>query len=310
MGWYNNNCHCMDEGKLRHDKVWGPEAYKKDMQLAIDAGFDGIKIDNCGDEDGTGFAGRVKYLKDSGHKLMVENANQGDLRHQGPGGPHGPPRGDPTDQSWCPMNMFRTGHDIGPKFKSVIVKLNRTRPYQDLKAPISRPGCWAYPDMLEVGNIGGSLAFVESRSHFGAWCVVSAPLILGLDITNKKLVESVWDIISNREAIAINQAWAGHPGRLVHETNSYQVWAKKLPKGEQAVLIINTGSSRIDVSVSLAGVGLETACTVRDVWAHRDLGRVSGTWKVTGLTQHDSAFVRFSPVSPEPLLPTTAEVVV
>ena len=47
------------------------------------------------------------------------------------------------------------------------------------------------------------------------WCVVSAPLILGLDITQYALVEAVADIITNQDAIAVNQAWHGHPGALV-----------------------------------------------------------------------------------------------
>ena len=34
----------------------------------------------------------------------------------------------------------------------------------------------AYPDMLEVGRMPN---VVEDRTHFGAWCIVSAPLILG-----------------------------------------------------------------------------------------------------------------------------------
>ena len=32
-----------------------------------------------------------------------------------------------------------------------------------------RPGCWAYPDMLEVGNFVGPNSYNESRTHFGAW---------------------------------------------------------------------------------------------------------------------------------------------
>ena len=32
--------------------------------------------------------------------------------------------------------------------------------------------------MMEVGRVNGSLAW--NRAHFGAWCVVSAPLVLGL----------------------------------------------------------------------------------------------------------------------------------
>ena len=37
----------------------------------------------------------------------------------------------------------------------------------------------------------------------------------GLLITNKTAVDAIWPILSNTQAIAVNQAWAGHPGRLV-----------------------------------------------------------------------------------------------
>lgn len=50
---------------------------------------------------------------------------------------------------------------------------------------------------------------IESRSHFGAWCIVSSPLILGYDVTNDSVTKAVWPIISNREAIAVNQQWEG-----------------------------------------------------------------------------------------------------
>ena len=35
--------------------------------------------------------------------------------------------------------------------------------------------------MLEVGRVQGSLEW--NRAHFGAWCIISAPLILGIDLT-------------------------------------------------------------------------------------------------------------------------------
>lgn len=57
--------------------------------------------------------------------------------------------------------------------------------------------------------------FQEDRSHFGAWVITSSPLILGYDLNDEATTDKVWEIISNKEAIAINQAWAGHPGRQV-----------------------------------------------------------------------------------------------
>ena len=43
---------------------------------------------------------------------------------------------------------------------------------------------------------------------------------MGLDLTDEERVSTVWDIITNKEAIAVNQDWAGSPGRLVKVINS------------------------------------------------------------------------------------------
>ena len=50
--------------------------------------------------------------------------------------------------------------------------------------------------MMEVGRIDGG-NFAWSRAHFGAWCVVSAPLILGLDLTDNATLASIMPYISN-----------------------------------------------------------------------------------------------------------------
>ena len=52
----------------------------------------------------------------------------------------------------------------------------------------------------------------EQRTHFGLWCTLSAPLTLSMDFQNKTATDSVWHIITNTHAIAVNQAWADHPG--------------------------------------------------------------------------------------------------
>ena len=60
-------------------------------------------------------------------------------------------------------------------------------------------------------------------SRAGAWCIVSSPLILGLDLTDTPRVTAVWDIITNTEAISVNQEWEGQPGQLVVSAPNYQV---------------------------------------------------------------------------------------
>ena len=50
MGWYDNNCICMDEYTLQSNATWAEMCYAGDMAQVVAAGFDGIKIDNCGDD--------------------------------------------------------------------------------------------------------------------------------------------------------------------------------------------------------------------------------------------------------------------
>ena len=159
-------------------------------------------------------------------------------------------------------------------------------------------------DMLEIGNFRGPLNLTESRSHFGGWCVVSSPLILGLDITDTALVDEVWPIISNKEAIAVNQAWAGHPGRLVRQggpndpapagPKAFEIWSKLMPAGGQAVFVVNRSSKPVDITVSLTEVGLPDSARARDIWEQKDIGTITSSWSILQLGPHDSKFVRFS----------------
>jgi hypothetical protein len=63
---------------------------------------------------------------------------------------------------------------------------------------MSQPGCWAYPDMLEVGVTGqngkseGGLTSYEQRSHFGLWCVISSPLTLSFDLGDPATMDKAW----------------------------------------------------------------------------------------------------------------------
>ena len=59
--------------------------------------------------------------------------------------------------------------------------------------------------MLEVGNFMGPNNLTESKTHFGGWCIVSAPLILGMDVTDSANLDAVWPIISNKESINLFQ---------------------------------------------------------------------------------------------------------
>ena len=105
---------------------------------------------------------------------------------------------------------------------------------------------WQYPDMLEVGcahGPGGSgdpgLTPAETRSHFGAWCIVSSPLTLSHDVNNATIMDAVWEVIANTEAIAINQAWAGHSGSPFANASSMRrhVWSEPASRRDPTTFV-------------------------------------------------------------------------
>jgi len=169
--------------------------------------FDAVKLDGCGRQRNLTFYAQL--MQATGKNYSIENCHWGDCTH-------GDDSSCPTLE-WCPFNWYRSSGDINSGHMSWFDNLQTTIRFQSWDAPVSRPGCWAYPDMLEVGRVQGSLEW--NRAHFGAWCIVSAPLILGVELTTANL-EPIIPIISNTEALAVNQAWAGHPGSLV--------WSKTL----------------------------------------------------------------------------------
>jgi hypothetical protein len=138
-------------------------------------------------------------------------------------GPNVPLR-DANGDLWAPFHMYRSSTDIRPVHASIVLNLLSVPPLAALN--LSLPGVWAYPDMLEVGVTNGQsgpvLSLTQAQSHFSAWCIVSAPLILGFNVTDTVNIDRVWPIISNKEALAINSDYAGFSG-TVFATNETQI---------------------------------------------------------------------------------------
>jgi len=219
MGFYYNGCACGERVELVKN-------YVGDVLVHEQLGFDAVKLDSCGAQKNlTRY--HALYNSTAKRPVLIENCHQG---HEFPDG------GNPRADGWCPYHLFRTSGDIVNLWDRVLSNLQSTRSFREPgKGPangtLSRPGCWAYPDMLEVGRMPGEVGFdgeilatslAESRSHFGAWAISSSPLVLGLsldagDAKAMAALDEVWDVITNREVIAVSQTWAGLPGALVRE---------------------------------------------------------------------------------------------
>merc|ERR1719424_2480939 len=102
---------------------------------------------------------------------MLENCHWGRVAPAIPD-----PSKDPAEG--CPWNFYRTSGDVRASYASIIGNLATTVPLAGKN--LSYPGCWAYPDMLQVGckhGPGGKndpgLSPAETRTHFYAWSILS-----------------------------------------------------------------------------------------------------------------------------------------
>ena len=154
------------------------------------------------------------------------------------------------------------------------------------------PGGWNDPDMLEVGN--GGLTTSENRAHFSFWALLAAPLMAGNDL--RTMPAETRDILTNREVIAIDQDPLGAQGRRVRDDGDTEVWAKTLADGGQAVILFNRGKVEATIAVSWVELGMASAAepAVRDIWAHKDLERIKGTWTAR-VPSHDVVMLRLTP---------------
>jgi alpha-galactosidase len=136
------------------------------------------------------------------------------------------------------------------------------------------PGHWNDPDMLEVGN--GGMTTTEYRSHFSLWAIMAAPLMAGNDI--RSMTPEIRDILTNKEVIAVDQDPLGRQGRRVGKDGDLEVWSKQLQDGGRAVLLLNRGSSEQTVTATWEQIGYpgHLSAVVRDLWAHKDLGKFTG----------------------------------
>jgi hypothetical protein len=143
----------------------------------------------------------------------------------------------------------------------------------------SRPGSWADPDMLEVGN--GRLTETENKAHFGLWALMAAPLVAGNDV--RSVSQTTLAILTHPEVIAIDQDSAGVQGRRIRKEGDFEVWAKPLGTSYEtyAIGLFNRSGAASSMSIRWSELGLDPASvTVRDVWAKKDLGGFKDLYSV------------------------------
>lgn len=254
-----------DEGKYGENVgLYGYE--EQDLKLFLEEwGFDFIKVDWCGgirlglDEE-TQYTKIGKMIDDIRHRTgrrIVYNV----CRWQFPG-------------AWVVKiaDSWRTGADIRPDFESILYQIDSIKPL----ARYCGPGHVNDLDMMQIGN---GMSMEEEKTHFTMWCMMSAPLILGCDLT--RMSEGSLNIVKNREMIAVDQDAACLQAYPVKEfyaedgTLAGEIWIKDLGQktsDKKAVVFLNRSRKPLFMELNWPEAGLAGKILgIRDLWAHRDI---------------------------------------
>ncbi|MFF3767425.1 NPCBM/NEW2 domain-containing protein [Streptomyces sp. NPDC001922] len=228
----------------------GLDHERQDAKLFASWGVDYLKYDNCNNE-GRDARTRYRAMRDAiertGRPIVLSVCEWGENK----------PWGWAADVG----HLWRTTGDITDSWSSMlsIVKQNQAL------AEYAGPGRWNDPDMLEVGN--GGMTATEYRSHFTLWSVMAAPLLIGTDL--RKASAETFDILTNRDVIAVDQDPLGRQGAVVSSEGGRTVFSKPLANGDRAVVLFNETDGPTDITTRASAVGLPAASsyTLHDLWS-------------------------------------------
>jgi alpha-galactosidase len=160
----------------------------------------------------------------------------------------------------------------------------------------SGPRGWNDTDMLVVGMVGWSqgsrpsnLTPNEQITHISLWALQAAPLLIGADLA--KIDEWTTNVLGNREVLGVNQDELGRAASRKWNDGWTEVWARPLSDGTMAVGLFNRGPESAVVTASFTDLGLSGSVPVRDLWTHKDMGRVSGKFSAV-VPRHGAVLVK------------------
>jgi alpha-galactosidase len=227
-------------------------------------GVDYLKYDWCGVQSGetsvtdsdviSRYVAMRNALKATGRPIVFALCEKGQGAKKA---------GGPWTWSDTVGNMWRITGDIAATWARFYAQV-------DVDAPIAKyagPGGWNDPDMLEVGNDYLANAPNENQVHFSLWCMLSAPLLMGNNVSSMK--SWVHDILVNQEAIAIDQDSLGKQATRLKTTNGIELWGRDLANGDKAVLVVNrSGTPKATFTVNWTDLGLSATkkLNVRNIW--------------------------------------------
>ena len=176
--------------------------------------------------------------------------------------------------------LWRTTGDIVDTWESLSgIGFN-----QGICAPYTQPGNWNDPDMLIVGYVGWGpqlhptrLTANEQYMHISLWSLLSAPLLLGCDLS--KLDEFTLNLLTNNEVIDIDQDIAANPAVYAVRNDKFCIIYKKLFDGSMSVGLFNLTRQAQTISANWKDLNISGEKTIRDVWRQKEIGKYSAKYQ-------------------------------
>ena len=244
----------------------------EDMELYFDElDFDFIKVDYCGADAGNNAEGldldeeqRYKEIAAAINGVDKKDLNWNICRWAFPG-------------TWvCDMvDSWRTTEDIYLGWESIKSIINQSL----YLSAYTTYGHYNDMDMLEVGR---GLTEEEDKTHFGMWCIMSSPLLIGCDLHDIK--GNALELMQNEELIALNQNELGLQAYVVEKENDCYILVKDVEElygKKRAVAVYNPTDGQKTVSVNFDMLDLAGEVKARDLFERADAGTFTGEMSVT-----------------------------
>ena len=218
-------------------------------------GFDFIKIDYCGAGQQLELDEKERYttIVNAIREVCDRNISLNICRWAYPG-------------TWVKdlARSWRISGDIAPTWGHIkhIVSKNL------YLSAFAGNGHYNDMDMLEVGR---GLKPEEDETHFGLWCIMSSPLMIGCDLTT--IPETTLKLLTNPELIALNQDPLGLQAYVAQYENGGYTLVKDIEQKRgkmRAVALYNPTDTICTFRVPLSTLELSGKTKVRDLVLRKD----------------------------------------
>ena len=223
-------------------------------------GFDFIKIDYCGAGQQLALDEQTRYTEivEAIREVCNRNISINICRWAYPG-------------TWAKTlaRSWRISADIAPNWQSVksIIRKNL------YLSAYAGEGHYNDMDMLEIGR---GLTQDEEETHFGMWCIMSSPLLIGCDMTS--IPAASLALLKNEELIALNQDKLGLQAYVVQHHRGGYVLVKDIEQKRglvRAVALYNPTDSVCSFTVPFSVLELGGPVQVRDLIKRENLGSMA-----------------------------------